>query len=249
MPATPRRRTTSQKTESPAQSLVGCSVAIPSNIFNESESQYTGKVVGTPRRKKNAVYVKVDQDDTEYWFPADEVANWVVQDTKPTATAAVPKTPRLRKHSQHTDSPQGVSTAGSSQPDIAGRQHKQAMQSPVRPQETRIPEPVAQRAHDAASYHPENSDAFAETIEDLVKANKCTNDVFEHSTPYQATWVLMACRQPQAQMRSSLPPTLVIALLVSSATSKNAGTFLLSVCNLDSHTALLQGPWLHLQLC
>ena len=245
MPATPRRKTNSQKTESPAQSLVGCSVAIPPNIFHESESQYTGKVVGTPRRKKNAVYVKVDQDDTEYWFPADEVANWVVQDTKPTATAAVPKTPKPRKHRQHTDSPQGVSTAGSSQPDIAGRQHKQALQSYERPQKST---PVAQRAHDAASCHPENPDAFAETIEDLVKTNNVT-DFSEHSTPYQATWVLVACRQPQAQTRSSLLPTLVIALLVSSATSKHAGTCILPDCNLDSHITLLQGPWLHLQLC
>lgn len=172
MPATPKRKATSQKTESPAQSLVGCSVAIPSNIFNESVSQYTGKVVGTPRRKKNAVYVKVDQDDTEYWFPADEVANWVVQDVKPTASPAVPKTPRTRKHKHHTDNPQGVSTAGSSKPaEVAGRHRKQAAQSPVKRQETTIREEVAQRAHDAASCHPDNPDAFAETIEDLVKAN------------------------------------------------------------------------------
>ena len=173
MPATPRRQTTSIKTESPAQSLVGCSVAIPANIFNERESHYTGKVVGTPRRKKNAVYVKVDQDDTEYWFPADEVANWVVQDTQPTATAAVLKTPRAAKHRQHTDSPQGVSTAGSSQPaDVAGRQHKQALQSPRKLQETTVLKPLVQRAHDAASCHPEDPDAFTETIEHLVKATK-----------------------------------------------------------------------------
>ena len=216
MPATPKRKTTRQKIESPAQSLVGCSVAIPSNIFNESESQYTGKVVGTPRRKKNAVYVKVDQDDTEYWFPANEVANWVVQATKPTATAAVPKTPRIRKHKQQTDSPQGVSTAGSTQPaDAAGRQHKQALQSPSEPHETTIPQPVAQRAHDAASCHPESPNAFAETMEDLVKANKFANNFSIPSAPHQATLVLVRCRQPQAQMRSSLPPTLVMALLVS----------------------------------
>lgn len=166
MPATPRRKATGEKFESPAQSLVGCSVAIPPNIFSETDSQYTGKVVGTPRRKKNAVYVKVDQDNTEYWFPADEVANWVVQDTKP--TAAVPHTPRTRKSRQHTDSPQGVSTAGSSQPaHVAKRQQKQALQSPGKRQETSTPEAVAQTSH-AASCHPENPDAFAETIEELV---------------------------------------------------------------------------------
>ena len=69
------------------------------------------------------------------------------------------------------------------------------------------------------------------------------------SVPYQATWVLVACRQPQAQMRSSLPATLAIALLVSAATSKHAGTCLPLDCDLDSHTVLLQGPWSHLQLC
>ena len=167
MPATPRRKATSQKSGSPAQSLVGCSVVIPQDIFSESGSQYTGKVVGTPRRKKNTVYVKVDQDDTEYWFPADEVANWVVQDTKP--TAAVPHTPRTRKNRQHTDSPQGVSTAGSSQPaNVAKGQQKQALKSPGKRQETTTPKAVVQRWHDAASCHPENPDAFAETIEELV---------------------------------------------------------------------------------
>jgi len=55
MPATPRRKAASQQTQSPAVSLVGRSVAIPLDIFKESDSQYTGKVVGTPRRKKNAV--------------------------------------------------------------------------------------------------------------------------------------------------------------------------------------------------
>ena len=173
MPATPRRKITSEKTHSPAQSLVGCSVAIPSNIFAESDSQYTGRVVGTPRRKKNAVYVKVDQDDTEYWFPADEVANWVVQDTKSKATATVPKTPRTRKQRQHADSPQGVSTAASGQPaDIAGTQQQQALHSAGERQETTLPQAVAQRAQDAASCYPEKPDAFAETIEELVKANR-----------------------------------------------------------------------------
>ena len=166
MPATPRRKLTSEQTQSPAQSLVGRAVAIPSDVFKESDSQYTGRVVGTPRRK-NAVYVKVDQDDTEYWFPADEVAKWVVD--KPEPAAAV-KTPKVRKQAQRTDSPQGVSKTASSHPtQVPGRRTRQAVQSSIEHQETNLQE--AQQLQDAASFHPENSDAFADTIEELVRAD------------------------------------------------------------------------------
>lgn len=167
MPATPVRKIASKKTQSPAQSLVGCSVAIPPNIFNESSSQYTGKVVGTPSRKKNAVYVKVDQDDTEYWFPAGEVATWVIQDTRPKATGAVPKTPGSRKQKQQADSSHRESTAGSSQP--ADGQQKQALQNPTKRYDSTFIESMPMRAQDAVSCHPEKPDAFAETVEELVK--------------------------------------------------------------------------------
>lgn len=168
MPATPARKIASKKTQSTAQSLVGCSVAIPSNIFNESNSQYTGRVVGTPSRKKNAVYVKVDQDDTEYWFPADEVASWVIQDTRPKATGAVPKIPRTRKQKQQADSPHRESTAGSSQP--ADGQQKQALQNPTKGHDSTLINFMPTRAQDAVSCHPKKPDAFAETVEELVKA-------------------------------------------------------------------------------
>lgn len=169
MPATPRRKVTSDQTQSPAQSLVGRSVAIPSDIFKEGDSRYTGKVVGTPRRK-NAVYVKVDQDATEYWFPADEVAKWVVDDPKHTATAVMPRTPRSRKHANRTDSPQGVSTAASSQPaKAAGRHKRQAVQTSDTQPQTPVVETVAQQIQDAASCHPEKPDAFVDTIEELVR--------------------------------------------------------------------------------
>lgn len=169
MPATPARKNNSKQSQSPHHSLVGCSVAIPSNIFKESNSRYTGKVVGTPSRKRNAVYVKVDQDDTEYWFPADEVATWVIPDTKPKATAAVPKTPKATKLKQQKDSPHGVSTAASSKP--ADGQHKQTLQNLTKRQDTTDHDFMAMRMHDAASCHPEKPDAFTETVEELVKAN------------------------------------------------------------------------------
>lgn len=163
MPATPRRKGAAE-TQSP-RSLVGQSVAIPSDIFKESQTQYTGKVVGTPRRK-NAVYVKVDQDDTEYWFPADQVAKWVVGDTKPAVTAASPKTTRARKQGQRTDSPQGASTAASSLTANTASRHKRwALQSSGEHGETKL---LTQQTQDAASCHPEKPDAFAETIEELV---------------------------------------------------------------------------------
>ena len=170
MPATPRRKLANSETQSPAQSLVGQSVTIPLDIFKESQAQYTGKVVGTPRRK-NAVYVKVDQDDTEYWFPADQVAKWVVEDTKPAIAAATPKTPRARKQGQRTDSPQGASTAASSQPaNMAGRHKRRALQSSGEHVGAQV---SAQQTQDAASCHPEKPDTFAETIEGLVRKRDC----------------------------------------------------------------------------
>ncbi len=172
MPATPRRKINNEEAQSPAQSLLGRSVAIPSDIFKESDSQYTGKVVGTPRRK-NAVYVKVDQDDTEYWFPADEVAKWVVKDPKPAATPSTPKTPRRRKTALHQDSPNGASTAASSQPTKQGKRPKQQAAF-VHTQPTAV-NTQQQHVHDAASCHPERPEDFTETIEGLV--SKATNAV------------------------------------------------------------------------
>ena len=166
MPATPRGKAASQQAQSPAVSLVGRSVAIPSDIFKESDSQYTGKVVGTPKRKKNAVYVKVDQDDTEYWFPADEVAKWVVKDTPTAAVPSTPKTPRSRKTALHKDSPNKASAAASNQP----RKHAERFdrKAVLNMEEAAL---LDTQAHDAASCHPERPEDLAETIEGLVSSN------------------------------------------------------------------------------
>lgn len=163
MPTTPRRKAASQEAQSPAVSLVGRSVAIPLDIFKESDAQYTGKVVGTPRRKKNAVYVKVDQDDTEYWFPADEVAKWVVNDDPTAAVPSTPKTPRSRKTALHRDTPNNASTAASNQPTThLERSNRKAV---LKMEEAaHLDTPV----HDAASCHPERPEDFAETIEGLA---------------------------------------------------------------------------------
>ncbi|DBB01147.1 hypothetical protein WJX77_000720 [Trebouxia sp. C0004] len=163
MPATPRRKAASQQTQSPAVSLVGRSVAIPSDIFKESDSQYTGKVVGTPRRKKNAVYVKVDQDDTEYWFPADAVAKWVVKDTPTAAVPSTPKTPRSRKTALHKDSPNKASTAASNQ----ATKHTERFnrKTVLNLEEAAL---LGTQVHDAASCHPERPEDLAETFEELA---------------------------------------------------------------------------------
>ncbi|DBA69603.1 TPA: hypothetical protein ACH3X2_012674 [Trebouxia sp. C0005] len=163
MPATPRRKTASQQAQSPAVSLVGRSVAIPLDIFKESDSQYTGKVVGTPKRKKNAVYVKVDQDDTEYWFPADEVAKWVVKDNATAAVPSTPKTPRSRKTALHQNSPSKASTAASNQP--ARRAERFDRKAVLSMEETAL---LNTQAHDAASCHPERPEGLAATIEGLA---------------------------------------------------------------------------------
>ena len=166
MPATPRRKAASQQAQSPAVSLVGRSVAIPLDVFKESDSQYTGKVVGTSRRKKNTVYVKVDQDDTQYWFPADEVAKWVVKDNPTAAVPSTPKTPRSRKTALHQDSPNKASAAASNQPTKhAERLDREAV---LNREEAAL---LDTQAHDAASCHPERPEDLAETIEGLVSSN------------------------------------------------------------------------------
>ena len=194
MPATPRGKAASQQAQSPAVSLVGRSVAIPSDIFKESDSQYTGKVVGTPKRKKNAVYVKVDQDDTEYWFPADEVAKWVVKDN-PTAS---PKTPRSRKTALHQDSPNKASAAASNQPrKHAARSDRKAV---LNMEEAAL---LDTQAHDAASCHPERPEDLAETIEGLVSSNckscSCCTISCSHSISDK-----IVCRRPPALRKYKL---------------------------------------------
>ena len=192
MPATPRGKAASQQAQSPAVSLVGRSVAIPSDIFKESDSQYTGKVVGTPKRKKNAVYVKVDQDDTEYWFPADEVAKWVVKDNPTASVPSTPKTPRSRKTALHKDSPNKASAAASNQP----RKHAERFdrKAVLNLEEAAL---LDTQAHDAASCHPERPEDLAETIEGLVSSNckscSCCAISCSHST-----LVKIVCRWPPA---------------------------------------------------
>ena len=169
MPATPRRQAQTDQTQTAAQSLVGQSVAIPADIFKESESQYTGKVTGTPKRKKNAVYVKVDQDNSEYWFPADEVAKWVIKESKAAATLSTPKTPKSRPAALQKSSPKRTSAAASNQPAPRGTRSQQpAAPDSSQHQEFTLPNSQVQQVHDASSCHPERPEDLAETIEGLV---------------------------------------------------------------------------------
>jgi len=203
MPATPRRKAASQQAQSPAVSLVGRSVAIPSDIFKESDSQYTGKVVGTPKRKKNAVYVKVDQDDTEYWFPADEVAKWVVKDNPTAAVPSTPKTPRSRKTALHQDSPNKASAAASNQPrKHAARFDRKAV---LNMEEAAL---LDTQAHDAASCHPERPEDLAETIEGLVSSN-CTFFSCYAISCSHSTSVKTVCRWPPALRKYKLSQPLL----------------------------------------
>lgn len=167
MPATPRRQAQTNQTPTPAQSLVGQSVAIPADVFKESESQYTGKVTGTPKRKKNAVYVKVDQDNSEYWFPADEVAKWVVKESK--ATLSTPKTRISNPAALQKSSPKRTSAAASNQPAGRGARSQQpAALDSSHHQDFTLPSSQEQQVHDASSCHPERPEDLAETIEGLV---------------------------------------------------------------------------------
>ena len=209
MPSTPRRKVSSEQTHSPAQSLIGCSVAIPANIFKESNSHFTGKVVGTPRRK-NAVYVKVDQDNTEYWFPTDEVAKWVVKDDKTAATLATPKTPKRARRALHQDIANDASTAASSQPTArAKRSKKQAATEGDQHKTPALLDSQPQHVHDAASCHPERPEDLTETIEGLVsdccKAANVPNgndDRFQVVT--KSIPLILCCRQPQVLKRFKL---------------------------------------------
>ncbi len=203
MPATPRRKAASQQAQSPAVSLVGRSVAIPSDIFKESDSQYTGKVVGTPKRKKNAVYVKVDQDDTEYWFPADEVAKWVVKDDPTAAVPSTPKTPRSKKTALHQDSPNKASTAASNQPTKrVERSNRNAVLNLEKAAH------LDTQVHDAASCHPERPEDLAETIEGLVSSNcnpcSCCTISCSHSISDK-----IVCRRPPALRKYKLSQPLL----------------------------------------
>ena len=182
---TPRRKVSNEHTHSFIQSLIGCSVAIPSEIFKESTSQFTGKVVGTPRRK-NAVYVKVDQDDTEYWFPADEVAKWVVKGGEAAVTPATPKTPKRARTALQHDRLSDASKAASSPPGLwAGRSKKQAANQGDQQKTPALLASQPQYVHDAASCHPQRPEDLTETIEGLVrdvcKATKILNGSHESS--------------------------------------------------------------------
>ena len=160
MPATPRRTSTNAHTSSPAQSLVGRSVAIPSDIFKEDKQQYTGKVTGTPRRK-NAVYVTIDQDNTKYWFPADQVAQWVVGE------ATSPSTPLKSKgvHSKSRTSAADSGTVASSQlQDV--RSKRQLRAKSVQPTTDGSQQPLLV---DAASSHSKHPEEFTKAIEGLVR--------------------------------------------------------------------------------
>ena len=159
MPATPRRTSTSAHTSSPAQSLVGRCVAIPSDIFKEDKQQYTGKVTGTPRRK-NAVYVTVDQDNTKYWFPADQVAQWVVGEATSPSTPHKSKSVRSKSRTSAADS---GTVASSQQQDTRPDRHLSATSDQRATDSSQQP-----LAADAASSHPERPEEFTETITGLV---------------------------------------------------------------------------------
>lgn len=166
MPATPRKLTHKAAPLSPAQALIGRSVAIPSDVFKE-KAEYTGVVTGTPRRK-DAVYVKVDQDNTQYWFPTAEVEKWVVEDTSLKARPSSPlasrsgHTPRKRGHKVDGNQSDSASLGRASRRQLRA----QSDQYPV--QATDSSQQQQQHITDAASSQAERPEDLAETIEALV---------------------------------------------------------------------------------
>lgn len=159
MGATPKPPSTSA--QSPAKSLVGRRVLIPREIFDEDDVQYTGIVTGTPGHRRNAVYVKVDQDATEYWFPAMDVANWLVGD-KP-ATTNTPRQSRLKgRHLTNTE--QSVATVSQRAETDEAHAHSEVRaqsHSYIGTSTTEL---------DAGSCLVKPQEAFTDTLEDLVSA-------------------------------------------------------------------------------
>ena len=163
MAGTPKRKSIAASTASPAVSLIGSAVVIPPEIFAEDDVQYTGKVIGTPSRRKNAVYVKVDQDATQYWFPVSEVSKWVV-DNKPATRTSTPKSARHKR--KHTAEPsQQVPTASQT-----ADADDQAVTQAAAPRHLALSDSpaAAVHLHDASSSHPQPQEDFTDTIEGLV---------------------------------------------------------------------------------
>ena len=161
---TPKRKIIAALAQSPARSLIGASVLIPSAIFPEDNVQYTGTVTGTPSRRKNAVYVKVDQDATQYWFPASEVLKWVVG-RKPATTET--RTPKKARHQrQHPEDSSQQSPTASQTADVDDQTATQA-DAPAEITVDNSPAPAAQ-LHDASSCHPRPHDGFTDRLEELV---------------------------------------------------------------------------------
>ena len=173
MAGTPKHKSVLASTASPAASLIGSSVVIPREIFAEDNVQYTGKVVGTPSRRKNAVYVKVDQDATQYWFPVSEVSKWVVDD-KPATTTSTPKSARHRR--KHTaDSTQQTPTASQT----ADADDQAVTQAAALCHVTLSDSPAA-AVHDASSSHQQPQEDFTDTIEGLVSlVTQQTTNLFQ----------------------------------------------------------------------
>lgn len=191
---TPKRKTAAAVMRSPAQSLIGASVVIPPAIFPEDNAQYTGTVTGTPSRRKNAVYVKVDQDATQYWFPASEVSKWVVGENPATTASRTPKKARHQRQ-RPEDSSQQTPTA-SQTADVDDQTATQA-EAPAELTVNNSPAPAAACLHDASSCHPQPHDDFTDTLEGLV----CT--CFTHQVLADHWFFVLAyqrsdsCRQPQ----------------------------------------------------
>lgn len=162
---TPKRKKIAASAQSPVHSLIGCQVVIPTEIFPEDKVQYTGQVTGTPSRRKNAVYVKVDQDDTQYWFPATEVSKWVV-DKKPDQTTSA-TTPRRARHKQHIAESSQQHTPATQTADADRSHHTTEAVTPANLADDRDP-PAAVQLNDASSCHPHPQEDFTDTLEVLV---------------------------------------------------------------------------------
>lgn len=168
MSGTPKRKSIAAATHSPAQSLVGRSVVIPTEIFPEDNVQYTGQVTGTPTRRKNAVYVKVDQDASQYWFPANEVSKWVVdQEPATTAATATPKRAKHKHKQQHVAQSSKQTTPESQMADADHFQHEPVAVAPIRHPAGNSPAAAGQ-LNDASSCHPPPQEDFTDALEGLV---------------------------------------------------------------------------------